>query len=50
MGLSSLVVGLLGDGVREICECRACGTTLDSCEADCPYCGPTDVVRIELSA
>lgn len=29
-------------------ECRTCGTTVDSELADCPYCGPTDVVRYDI--
>lgn len=49
MGLTDWVAGLLADEPRKIYECRECGTSLASAEADCPYCGPTDVVRLELS-
>lgn len=26
-------------------ECRRCGTNLQTRNAACPYCGPTDVAR-----
>jgi rubrerythrin len=29
-------------------ECRSCGTALDENGVECPYCGPTDVVRFDL--
>ena len=48
MGLADWVAAVFGDEVREIYECRECGTNLASEEEDCPYCGPTDVVQIEL--
>jgi rubrerythrin len=50
MGLIDWAAAMIGGGVREIYECRSCGTTLASCEESCPYCGPTDVVRFELAA
>lgn len=48
MGFRGWVAGLLGDEIREVYECRDCGTSLASPEETCPYCGPTDVVRLEL--
>jgi len=48
MGLTGWIVGLFGDGDREIYECRECGTDLASPEECCPYCGPTEVARFEL--
>jgi rubrerythrin len=50
MGFIDWAVALTRGGLREIYECRSCGTTLASREASCPYCGPTDVVRFELPA
>ena len=48
MGIADWVATVFGDGGREIYECRECGANLASEEDDCPYCGPTDVVQIEL--
>ena len=48
MGFRGWVAGLFGDDIREVYECRECGANLASREERCPYCGPTDVVRLEL--
>ncbi len=29
-------------------ECRYCGTIIDSQTDQCPYCGPTEVVKYEF--
>ena len=50
MGFIDWAVAVIGGKVREVYECRECGTTLASREESCPYCGPTDVVRFELPA
>lgn len=47
MGVTDWVATLFDDG-QEIYECRECGTNLTSMETDCPYCGPTDVVRLDI--
>lgn len=48
MGFRGWVVGLFGDEIRVVYECRECGTNLPPCDAQYPYFGPTDVVHLEL--
>ena len=49
MGFTNWVAGLFVDEPRQIYECRECGTSLAPEADECPYCGPTDVVRHDLS-
>ena len=42
------VLTINGRGRTIVVECRRCGTSLDSTDEDCPYCGPTNVVTYEI--
>jgi rubrerythrin len=48
MGVRGFVIGVFDTGPETVYECRTCGTTLESAEETCPYCGPTDVVEFDL--
>jgi rubrerythrin len=48
MSVRRLLPRVTARGTETIYECRRCGTTLDAERAVCPYCGPTNVVEIEL--
>lgn len=39
---------LRADDPTVVHECRRCGTTVETTDDPCPYCGPTDVVRYEF--
>lgn len=37
-----------GAGPHEFCECRNCGTTVDSLTATCPVCGSHEIAHYDI--
>ncbi|WP_290813472.1 hypothetical protein [Halovivax sp.] len=38
-----------GDGGVAVHECRRCGTSVETAEAECPACGSNDIVTLSTN-